>query len=288
MVNKVLGKGLSALISDKPKTTAPKQALNIEYIDVSKIKTSSYQPRENFSENQLNELASSIKEKGILQPLILRQTSQGYELIAGERRLRAAKILKIPQVPAIVRDADNKDSLTISIVENVQRQQLNPIEEAHAFKRLIGEFAISQEDVAKAVGKDRSSISNTLRLLNLPKEIQEEVSRDRISMGHARALLSLADTKDQMEFFEKVLKNSLSVRELEKLIQESPKQKKTTHAGAIKRGQKDPHVVGVEEQLQHRIGSKVKINVNRKNKGTIVIEFYNLEDFDRIIAILKK
>lgn len=288
MVNKVLGKGLSALISDKPKTTASKQALNIEYVDVSKIKVSSYQPRENFSENQLSELAASIKEKGILQPLILRQTNQGYELIAGERRLRAARILKIEQVPAIIRDADNKDSLTLSIIENVQRQQLNPIEEAHAFKRLISEFGISQEEVGKAVGKDRSSISNTLRLLNLPKEIQDEVNRDRISMGHARALLSLADTRDQMEFFEKVLKNSLSVRELEKLIQESPKQKKTTHSGGVKRGAKDPHVVGVEEQLQHRIGSKVKINVNRKNKGTIVIEFYSLEDFDRIIAILKK
>lgn len=288
MVNKVLGKGLSALISDKPKTTASKQALSIEYIDVSKIKISSYQPRENFSENQLNELALSIKEKGMLQPLILRQMAQGYELIAGERRLRAAKMLKIPQVPAIVKDADNKDSLTISIIENVQRQQLNPIEEAHAFKRLISEFGISQEEVGKAVGKDRSSISNTLRLLNLPKEIQDEVSRDRISMGHARALLSLAGTKDQLEFFEKVLKNSLSVRELEKLIQESPKQKKPTSIGALKRAQKDPHVAAVEEQLQHRIGSRVKINVNRKNKGTIAIEFYSLEDFDRIVAILKK
>lgn len=287
MANKVLGRGLSALITDKPKVSPTKQTLGIEYIDISKIKASSYQPRENFAEGQLNELAASIKEKGILQPLMVREAGQGYELIAGERRLRAAKMLKMEQVPAIIKDADNKNSLTLSIIENVQRQALNAIEEAHAFKRLINEFGISQEEVARAVGKDRSSISNTLRLLNLPKEIQDEVSKDRISMGHARALLSLADTKDQMEFFEKVLKNSLSVHELEKLIQESPKRKKLAGVG-IKRGTKDPHIAGVEEQLQHRVGSKVRIKVNRKNKGTIIIEFYNLEDFERIIGLLKK
>ncbi len=287
MANKVLGRGLAALIPEKVKTTA-KSILEIDNIDINQIKSSSYQPRENFADDKLTDLVASIKEKGILQPLIVRKTSGGYELIAGERRLRAAKILKLEQVPAIIKDVDNKGSLVLSIIENIQREKLNAIEEAHAFKRLINEFNLSQEDVGKSVGKDRVTVSNTLRLLNLPKEIQEQVSKGKITAGHARALLALADTKEQIEFFEKVLKDSLSVRELERLIQESPKRKKTRQSLAAQRAKKDPHVLAVEEQLQHKIGSKVRINANKKNKGTIVIEFYNLEDLERIVELLKK
>jgi ParB family chromosome partitioning protein len=286
-MNKPLGKGLAALIVDRPKIF-PKQGLNIEYIDVAHIKSNTYQPRENFSQEPLDELAASIKEKGILQPLMLRKTDKGYELIAGERRLRAAKMLKIAQVPAIIKDADNKDSLVLSIIENVQRQQLNAIEEAHAFKRLINDFGLSQEDVGKSVGKDRSTVANTLRLLNLSQEIQDQVSKGKISMGHARALLGLADTKDQLEFFEKILKSALSVRELEVLIQESPKRQRASRVQPSKHKAKDPHVAAVEEQLQHKIGTKIRINANKKNKGTITIEFYNLEDLERIVDILKK
>jgi ParB family chromosome partitioning protein len=287
MANKVLGKGLAALISEKAKSSV-RSSLNIDYIDINQIKSSAYQPRENFSDDKLSDLVASIKEKGILQPLILRRGTTGYELIAGERRLRAAKALRMTQVPAIVKDVDNKDSLVLSIIENIQREQLNAIEEAHAFKRLIADFGLSQEDVGKAVGKDRSSISNTLRLLNLPKEIQEQVSRGKITQGHARALLGLADSKEQLEFFEKILKDSLSVHELERLIQESPRRKKTSQVLSAKKSKKDPHVVAVEEELQQAIGSKVRINVNKKNRGTIAIEFYSLEDFERIANLLKK
>ncbi|MEW6008293.1 MAG: ParB/RepB/Spo0J family partition protein [Candidatus Omnitrophota bacterium] len=287
MVNKVLGRGLAALIPEKTKTVT-KASLEIDNIDIGQIKSSSYQPRESFADDKLTDLVASIKEKGILQPLIVRKTSGGYELIAGERRLRAAKILKLPQVPAIIKDVDNKGSLVLSIIENIQREQLNAIEEAHAFKRLINEFNLSQEDVGKAVGKDRVTVSNTLRLLNLPKEIQEQVSKGKITQGHARALLALGETKEQIEFFEKILKDSLSVRELERLIQESPKRKKSSQALAAKRARKDPHVLAVEEELQHKIGSKVRININKKNKGTIAIEFYNLEDLERIVELLKK
>ena len=284
MPTKALGRGLAALISEKTRT-AGAQFLNMEYIDAAQVKTNVNQPRENFAQDGLNELAASIKEKGILQPLIVRRTKTGYELIAGERRLRAAKMLKMTQVPAIIKDADNKDSLVLSIVENVQRQQLNPIEEAHAFKQLTSKFGFSQADIAKAVGKDRSSIANTIRLLNLPKEIQGQVTENKISMGHARALLSLADTKDQMVFFEKIIRNSLSVRELEGLIQQSPKRKRGARLILSRR---EPHLTAVQEQLQHKLGSKVRINTTKKNKGTIVIEFYNLEDLERIIGLLKR
>ncbi|MBU2540304.1 MAG: ParB/RepB/Spo0J family partition protein [Candidatus Omnitrophica bacterium] len=283
MSTKALGRGLAALIPERPKSAA-KQSLSIEYVEVYKIKSNTYQPRENFAQDRLNDLSASIKEKGILQPLIVRLTSTGYELVAGERRLRAAKILKMTQVPVIIKDVENKDSLVLSIIENIQREKLNPIEEAHAFKRLINDFGFSQEVVASSVGKDRVTISNTLRLLKLPKEIQDEVSKNTISMGHARALLGLAATKDQLNFFDKIIANSLSVRELERLIQESPKRKKTS----ARRSMKDAHVLAAEENLQQKIGTKVRINISKKNKGTIVIEFYNLDDLERLTELLKR
>lgn len=287
MQTKALGRGLAALIPERPKSATGK-SLSIEYVGTSKIKSNVYQPRENFSQDKLKELTASIKEKGILQPLIVRRSKAGYELIAGERRLRAAKMLKLAQVPVIIKDADNKDSLVLSMIENIQREKLNPIEEAHAFRRLISEFGFSQETVANSVGKDAATVSNTLRLLNLPKEIQDEVSKNTISTGHARALLGLAGTKEQLIFFDKIIANSLSVRELERLIQESPKRRKISRLIAKKRSRKEPHLIAVQEQLQERIGSKVRINITRKNKGTIVIEFYNLDDLERVVEILKK
>lgn len=287
MPTKALGRGLAALISDKTKKVAM-QSLDVAQIDIKQISSNVYQPRAKFAQDKLNELTASIKETGILQPLIVRRAKTGYELIAGERRLRAAKTLKMTQVPVIIKDVDNKSSLVLSIIENVQRQQLNSIEEARAFKRLIKEFGLSQENIGKAVGKDRSSIANTIRLLNLPQEIQEQVIENTISMGHARALLALADTKDQAVFFKQIIKNTLSVRELERIIQESPKKKKRASSLTPKRSRKDPHVLAVEEDLQQRMGSKVRININQKNKGTIAIEFYSREDLERIIGILKK
>ena len=218
---RALGKGLAALIPEDAikREVERKDSAAIAYLKVSEIQPSRFQPREDFNEERLQELISSIKEKGFLQPILVHKTADGYELIAGERRLRAAKSLNMLEIPAIVKAVSDEDVLVLSIIENVQREELNPIEEAHAFYQLMQEFYFTQERLAQSVGKDRSTVANILRLLNLPKEIQDAVSRGTITMGHARSLLALPTSKDQVAFFKKSVAKSLSVRELENLVQ---------------------------------------------------------------------
>jgi len=280
MVNKVLGKGLSALISDKPKTTAPKQALNIEYIDVSKIKGSSYQPRENFSENQLNELAASIKEKGILQPLILRQTNQGYELIAGERRLRSARILKLPTVPVIVRDTKEQEMLEIALIENIQRENLNPVETALSYQKLMNEFNLSQEDLSKRLGKPRPSIANTIRLLNLPNDIQQGLIEGKITESHAKLILGLDTEVKQMTLYRNIVHTGLSVNDA---AHESRKM------GGTKQARVQPNLQDQDKEQKLRTALGTKVEIRRKSKGgQIVVDFYSDEELSGLMGKLVK
>ena len=280
MDNKVLGKGLAALIPER----AEKASEGVTEIKTVLIKDNSLQPRTHYDEGKLAELIASIKEKGILQPILVRKLGAEYEVIAGERRLKAARALNLESIPAVVKVATDREALVLALVENIQREELNAIEEAQSFRKLIDEFSFSQEDVAKSVGKDRSTINNLLRLLKLPEEIQNAVFSGQLSTGHARALLSVEDKKHQHKIFTDTIANGLSVREVERLVKISPAE----FIPVEKKVQPvNQDVAALEEDLQRSLGTKVRI-LARNKKGKILIEYYSLEDLDRIIGILKK
>lgn len=282
MDKRALGKGLSALIPDKEREHSIAGEV-VAYLKTSTIRDNPFQPRTDYDETKLQDLMDSIKEKGIIQPILVREVEGGYEVIAGERRLKAARALNMADVPAIIKSVTDGEALVIALIENVQREDLNPIEEAQAYRRLIEEFKFTQENVAKAVGKDRSTISNIMRLLKLPDDIQGMVYGGDISMGHARALLSLESTEEIKMFFAMIREKGLSVRELENLIQ--------TKGGKPRRvkrkGGSDHEIVALEEQLQKALGTKVRIIANKK-RGKIIIEYYSLDDLDRIIRKIKQ
>jgi ParB family chromosome partitioning protein len=276
---RALGKGLGALIPQKelqPETDSRDAVLQIP---VSKIRPSKYQPRVEFNPEKLNDLMNSIKEKGVVQPVLVRRSADGYELIAGERRLRAVKSLGIEKIPAIVKNVEDVDMLEISLIENIQREGLNPIEEAHAFQRFISDFAFTQEKIAKALGKDRSTIANTIRLLSLPEKIKEYISKNSITAGHAKALLMLPTEKDQLRVASLVMKKGLSVRETEALVS-----RRSPPAGRAE-PRKDQSIIDIEAHLQRALGTRVKI-FHGKKRGRIYIEYYSTEDLNRILDIL--
>lgn len=282
MERRALGKGLGALIPEKAvDSTAHKE--EIIYVQFGQIKPNPFQPREDFDPQSIEELAQSIKEKGVIQPLLVRRRGDNYELIAGERRFRAANSLGLKEIPVIVRDVSDQDSLELALIENIQREGLNPIEEAHAYQHLIDKFQVSQEKISQALGKARVSITNTLRLLKLPHEIQEEMKKGRISFAHGRALLEIEDANQQRKLTQDIISQGLSVRELENLI-------KSKRPRSIKRsigqGQREPLVAILEEQLQHALATKVRIS-KRKKRGHINIEFYSQEDLERIANVIK-
>lgn len=277
---RALGKGLSALIPPREIIFAKGGQEKVVQVPISQVKTNKYQPRVEFNQEKLNELISSIKEKGIIQPVLVRRTIDGYELIAGERRLRAAKSLHLENISAIVKEVNDVDMLEISLIENIQREGLNPIEEANAFERFITEFNFTQEKIAQALGKDRSTIANTIRLLALPKKIQDLISRGTISAGHAKALLSLPTETDQVRVCNLVINKGLSVRETEKLVA-----RRTSGALKLKEIKKDSYIEDITSQLQHILGTRVKI-FHGKKRGSIQIEYYSLEDLNRILDIL--
>ena len=306
MEKKALGRGLSALISsgrgveevfrkEIPVAVAPQHAAQhaaavdkgVAYVPVAQLVPNKYQPRVNFDEDQLKDLAASIKEKGVLAPILVRHAGPDrYEIIAGERRFRAAQVLKLERVPVVVRDVDDREALVLSIVENIQRQELNPMEEARAFARLTKEFSLTQEDVARAVSKDRSTVANMLRLLTLPQEVQKAISSGQLSFGHGKALLSLDSVPQQIKLTHLVLSNSFSVRELENYIS-SNKLASSLQKKRISKD-KDPYVADLEKQLQHVLGTQVRIFVGKK-RGRIQIEYYSADDRERILkALLKK
>lgn len=279
-----LGKGLGALIPEDNNIKEEKNEnggiINIELKD---IKANKKQPRKFFDNNKLNELAESVKEHGIIQPLILKKEEKGYSIIAGERRYRAAKIAELTEVPALIMDISDEKLLQISLIENIQREDLNPIEEGLAYERLLKEFALTQEELSKTIGKSRTTITNTMRLLKLDDRVKEYVIEGVISEGHGRAILPL-ENDAQYEIAQKIIDNSLSVRETEKLVKRilnDAVEEKTSE----RRKPLNPYYKDVRDRLQDHFGTKVNLNAN-KNKGKIEIEYYSEEDLQRILDII--
>src|SRR3989338_9613809 len=276
-----LGRGLSSLIPDLPldsqKTVLPEERGGD--VSVEKIFPNPLQPRKNFAHQEMRELSQSIRKYGLLQPLLVRKVADGYEIIAGERRWRAAKMAGLNKVPVIIQQLKQREVLEVSLIENIQREDLNCIEEALAFQRLVDEYGYTQTVIAERVGKDRSHIANTLRLLNLPQVVKDALVNGKISMGHARAVLSLASSEEKEKTLDEVLEGRLSVRQTETLV----RQKKSTTPREL-----SPDVKEVENQLRHIFKTKVKIQSSKGDKGKITIEYYSKEDLIRVVDILTK
>ncbi len=287
MKSKRLGKGLSALIPDQIQGTDAVEITGSHLIEVriAEVKPNPYQPRVNFDQQALDELKDSIQEKGLIQPITVRKVNSHYELIAGERRLRAALEVGLDKLPAYVMEVNSKEEmLELAIVENVQRERLNPIEQANAYQRLLKECNLTQDEIAQKIGKDRSTITNMLRLLRLPKQIQKSVEEGEISVGHARTLLSIEEPDQQLQLWSKIVKNDISVRRLEKLVKELSeiKQKQT-----VKTKKKSVHILKIEDKLRDVFGTKVSVR-SKNEGGSIDIEFYSPEDLNRILEIFDK
>ena len=302
-----LGKGLDALFGDAEvtlqsraeknsknedeETEDPKQKVDknertgggIDYIDINDIKPNSNQPRKTFDEDKLNELAASIEEHGLIQPLVLRKAEKGYEIVAGERRWRAARKIGIREIPCIVRELTDEENMLLAIIENMQREDLNPIEEAEGIRQMIETYGLTQEEVSKSVGKSRPYIANSLRLLRLPETVRKYVEDGSLSTGHAKAIAAVSDEKKQIELAEVAIRDGLSVRQLEKLAQQDKSGVKTR--SRVK--QKTADVKRVEEDLKNALGTKVTLNQKGK-KGKIEIEFYSKDELERLIELLKK
>jgi len=276
-----LGKGLGALLPELGQAE-PKTLL---YCGIEEIVPNRSQPRKHFDESKLQELAESIKEKGILEPLIVRRAEQGYELIVGERRWRAAQKAGLKEVPVLVKETERREALEISLIENLQREDLNPIEEAEAFKRLIEEFNISQEDLSKRLGKDRTTVTNTLRLLKLPLEVRDHLLQNRITSGHARAILSLENKEKQKELCALIIKRGFSVREAEAIAKRWSKKPKKSIAPAKKRGDLESQLSSLQDSMRKYLGTKVHISQKGK-RGKIEIEYYSHEDLERIVEAI--
>ncbi len=270
-----MGRGLEALI---PSVEIEEEHKLVE-IEIDRIVPNRYQPRKTFDDAKLEELAASIREQGVLQPIVVCKKDSGYELILGERRLRAAKKAGLTTIPAVLKEASAEEMLALALVENLQRDDLNPIEEAEAFRRLVEDFNLTQEDIAQKVGKDRSSVTNYLRLLKLPEEIQQGLVDEKISMGHARAILGLKSQEEQLELYKKILARGLSVRQTEALVRETK-----TETPPV-RTPKSVYIRNIEEKLKQHLQTKVSI-LSKKGKGEIIIEYYSEEDLDRIYSKL--
>ncbi len=297
--NTGLGRGLEALFGDveinfkEKKESGAKRSSKenrsdidenyIIFVDINNIKPNSKQPRKNFDEDKLDELAASIIEHGVIQPVVLRKAEQGdgYELVAGERRWRAARKAGLKEIPSIVRTLTEEQNMLLSIIENMQREDLNPIEEAEAINKMMTTFRLTQEEVSKSLGKSRPYIANMVRLLKLPEEIRELIFTEQLTAGHGRALLPLSG-KRQLELARSAAKEGLSVREIEKMAADEPGRKKT-----IVKKAKNTELQRVEEELKSILGTKVSIKYNGK-KGKIEIEYYSKDELERLIDLLKE
>jgi ParB family chromosome partitioning protein len=283
--NRGLGKGLGALIPNFEETESSGTPQEVE---LRLISTNPYQPRKEFDPEKLAELAESIKVHGIIQPLLVREFQNDYQLIAGERRLRAAKQAGLETVPVIIREMSDETMMEVALVENLQREDLNPIEEAEAYHRLGEEFSLTQDEIARRVSKSRPAVANALRLLNLPKEIQSDLSSGVLSAGHARALLSLKTPAEQTRIWTKTKTQGLSVREIEELVRamlETGTVSRETKKAAPGKAEKDPNLREIEEELQQALGTKVTI-VPGSSGGRIEIQFYSGDDLERICEML--
>jgi ParB family chromosome partitioning protein len=296
-----LGKGLDSIIPNKQGTVEKKEETEKikksekEKNDVSRetlvklteIEPNAVQPRRKFHEDSLEELSESIKQFGVIQPLILKKKEDHYEIIAGERRFRAARLAGLKEVPAIIREYSDQQVLEIALIENIQREDLNPIEEAQAYQRLIREFKLKQDEVAEKVSKSRSAITNSLRLLKLSKRVQEMLVEEMISGGHARALLALDNAEAQYTLAMRIFDEKLSVREVEKIIRDMQKEKKEPEKEKTE-FRNEVIYKDLEEQMKQLLGTKVNIKRKNDNQGKIEIEYYSEEELDRIISFLRK
>lgn len=287
MSRKALGKGIEALIpsfEDVITESAPgKTRDSVAWLPVDQIEPNKDQPRRHFDEEKLDELAASIKEHGVIQPVVVRKKGDFYELIVGERRWRASRKIKLEKIPAIIREAAADESLQLAIIENIHREDLNPIEEARAYDRLTKEFGMSQETVAKKVGKDRASVANYMRLLRLSPAAQKDVITGRLSMGHARALLGLSSEKDILQLRKQIVDKGLSVRQVEALVRQINKKPDLVNNGKIAKS--DIFIKDLERQVQDSLGTKVEI-VPGKKGGKVVIAYYNNEDLGRVCDLI--
>lgn len=280
MIKRGLGKGLEALI---PKAEHKEKGFVIE-MDIESLTPNLFQPRKNFDKEKMEELKGSIKKHGIIQPIVVRKMANGYEIVAGERRLKAAKEIGLKKIPAIVKSFNNEKSLEIALVENIQREDLNPVEQANAFKRLIDEFNLTQQELAEVTGKSRALVTNTIRLLKLNPEIQKNISEGKISFGHAKVLLSIEDEEVQRAVCDRIMANDLSVRDTERLIKNIGKVQKRKFEVKNITIERFPEVEG---KLRDILGTKISILYDGK-KGKIDIEFYSKEDLRRIVDLLLK
>lgn len=271
-----LGKGLRALIPQADE----KFGLDIQDIALDKIEPNPYQPRQHFDQARLEELAQSIKEFGLLEPVIVRRKGTVYELAAGERRVRAAQLAGLEEIPAIVRDYDDLEMMQVGLIENLQRENLNPIEEAEGFRILMDKFGLTQNEVAEAVGKSRPSVANALRLLNLGDEELRLVETGELSVGHAKVLLGVGQSKLRLELARRVVKEGLSVRQLEQLVEKG----KNVPRGTSRK--KDPEIAALEDDLQRHLGTKVSLSY-RKGTGKISISYYSDEELERLLDMLR-
>ena len=303
MAKPALGRGLGALLGNSPIATPPVSAPvssiipgapaasdpheRVQRVALDRIRPCPFQPRKDFSPETLRELADSIKEQGIVQPLIVRERDGHLELIAGERRWRAAQLLGLAEVPVILRQADDRAVLELALIENLQRENLNPIEEAHGYAQLIEQFQLKQEEVATKVGKSRAVVANALRLLKLPPSIQTSIREGRLSVGHAKVILGLASEKHQKLAFERILKEGLNVRQTEGLVArlQAREAGTVTRPGVITPLTRDAHVASLENQLRERLGTKVHLRYVQ-GKGALEITFFSDAELERILGIL--
>lgn len=298
-----LGKGLDSMIPNKKESVERKsgketiKTLDIKKENVSRetlvrlsdIEPKQEQPRKRFNEDSLVELADSIQQVGVIQPLILQKVENHYEIIAGERRYRAARLAGLKEVPAVIRDLSEQQVLEIALIENIQREDLNPMEEAQAYQRLMKEFKLKQDEVAEKVGKSRAAVANSLRLLKLSKKVQEMLVEEMISSGHARALLAVDNAEQQYILAVRIFDEKLSVREVEKIIRNMQKQKEEKQAEEEKQTFSNEVIYkDLEEQMKSLLGTKVSIHRKNDNQGKIEIAYYSEEELDRIISFLKK
>ena len=293
-VKKGLGKGLDSLITTKVerpaevKINGKADENGAVLMNINKVEPNREQPRKKFDEDTLLELSESIKQFGVLQPLLVVERDDYYEIVAGERRWRAAKMAGVKEVPVIIRKLTEKEIMEISLIENIQREDLNPIEEAQAYKRLLTEFNLKQDEVAERVSKSRTAVTNAMRLLKLNEKVQQMLIDEMLTTGHARTLLAIEDQEKQYEVAQRIFDEKLSVRETEKLVKNIQNQKPegTTHADKI-----DPQLIAVyhdlEEQMKVLLGTKVHINPKNDKKGKLEIEYYSQDELDRIIDLIR-
>ncbi len=275
MARDVLGRGLGALLEGTNLTAEAE----LTTLPVGQIRSNPYQPRQQFDPERLQELAESIRQQGVIQPIVVRRRAEGFELLAGERRLRAAQMAGFEMIPALVKRANDQEALEVALLENLQREDLNPMEEARAYQRLQTEFQLRQDEVARRVGKDRSSVSNVLRLLKLPMTLQADIEAGRLSMGHARAMLALESEAEQQQLRDQVIAEGLSVRETEAQVRTQKRQASAQPA-------KPAHLQEMEQALHLRFGTRVAIKPGRK-RGKIEITYQGEDDLQRLLGLLR-